>query len=88
MEDRMTGFDAFWSAWPANSAGYTRKGCKSECRARWQRMGLEIDADHIVRHVQWLKTTEQWTEGGGRLGGHSLIFSRIAFVIWVIRSFV
>ena len=65
MSSCTTGFDSFWSAWPANSGGYTRKGAKSECRRRWEAKGYDASADEIVRHVEWLKTTADWQKDGG-----------------------
>jgi hypothetical protein len=59
------GFTAFWAAWPANTQTYSRKGAKGECLKKWHAMSLEIDALHIVAHVQWLKTTGDWQKSGG-----------------------
>ena len=61
----MSRFDDFWRAWPSNGGNYTRKGAKSECLRRWQQRGLDIEADQIIAHVQWLKTTEDWQKQGG-----------------------
>lgn len=58
-------FGEFWVAWPKNSDRYTRKGCKSECERRWQQRGLDLEADHIIAHVEWLKGTEDWQKQGG-----------------------
>lgn len=62
----MTTFDAFWAEWPANSSTYSRKGSKAECLKRWKARGLDIEVGMIVRHVRWMKTTEQWMEAGGK----------------------
>lgn len=67
-------FADFWAAWPANSATYTRKGCRAECYRRWVQRGLDADAAHIVAHVQWLKTTEDWTKAGGQFVPAPLVY--------------
>ena len=56
-----TGFDKFWAAWPKNP----RKGAKSECRKKWEKLKCETDADQIVKHIEWMKTTDQWKEKNG-----------------------
>ena len=56
-----TGFERFWKAWPAS----TRKGAKSECLKKWEKHYCETQADQIIKHVEWLKTTEQWIKGCG-----------------------
>lgn len=61
----MTGFDSFWQAWPKNSTRYTRKGAKAECLKRWIARHHETQADQIVKHVEWLKTTADWLKDGG-----------------------
>ena len=56
-----TGFEKFWKAWPAS----TRKGAKSECRKKWEKHYCETQSDQIIKHVEWLKTTEQWIKSNG-----------------------
>jgi len=56
-----TGFERFWKAWPAS----TRKGAKSECKKKWEKHYCETQTDQIIKHVEWLKTTEQWLKGNG-----------------------
>ena len=56
-----TGFEKFWKAWPAS----TRKGAKSECRKKWEKHYCETQANQIIKHVEWLKTTEQWIKSNG-----------------------
>ena len=56
-----TGFEKFWKAWPAS----IRKGAKSECRKKWEKHYCETQADQIIKHVEWLKTTEQWIKANG-----------------------
>lgn len=54
-------FDAFWAAWPKSP----RKGAKSSCRKRWD-VGLYNGcADQIIKHVEWMKTTDQWRKDSG-----------------------
>ena len=56
-----TGFERFWKAWPAS----TRKGAKSECRKKWDKHYCETQTDQIIKHIEWLKTTEQWIKSNG-----------------------
>ena len=56
-----TGFDKFWEAWPRSP----RKGGKSECQKKWIKNYLETCADQIIKHVEWMKTTDQWRQGNG-----------------------
>jgi hypothetical protein len=56
-----SGFERFWKVWPAS----TRKGAKSECRKKWEKHYCETQTDQIIKHVEWLKTTEQWIKSNG-----------------------
>ena len=56
-----SGFERFWKAWPAS----TRKGAKSECLKKWEKHYCETQTDQIIKHVEWLKTTEQWIKANG-----------------------
>jgi len=56
-----SGFDRFWAAWPKS----TRKGGKSECLKKWKKHYCETCADQIIKHVEWMKTTDQWRKDGG-----------------------
>ena len=56
-----SGFNKFWAAWPANP----RKGAKSACKTKWEKTYCETQADQIVKHVTWMKTTEQWLKANG-----------------------
>jgi hypothetical protein len=56
-----SGFDKFWAVWPAS----TRKGAKSECKKKWEKYYCETQTDQIIKHIEWLKTTEQWLKGNG-----------------------
>jgi len=57
----MNGFDQFWQAWPKS----TRKGAKAACLAKWVKHYHETQSDQIVKHVEWMKTTEDWLKHGG-----------------------
>ena len=56
-----SGFEKFWAAWPSNP----RKGAKSACKAKWEKTYCETQADQIIKHVTWMKTTEQWLKSNG-----------------------
>jgi len=63
-------FEEFWKAWPSN----VRKGGKPQCRAKWDKLKLEMQADQIIKHVEWLKTTEQWKRDGGKFVPAPLVY--------------
>lgn len=54
-------FEDFWTAWPKS----TRKGGKSVCKAKWDKLKLDGQADQIVKHVEWMKTTDSWKKDQG-----------------------
>lgn len=56
-----SGFDRFWDAWPKSP----RKGAKSECKKKWDKFLCEHCADQIIKHVEWMKTTDQWRQANG-----------------------
>ena len=56
-----SGFDKFWNAWPKSP----RKGAKAECKKKWVKLYCETCADQIVKHVEWMKTTDQWRQSNG-----------------------
>ena len=56
-----SGFDRFWDAWPKSP----RKGGKSECKKKWDKFLCEHCADQIIKHVDWMKTTDQWRQASG-----------------------
>ena len=58
---KENGFDKFWAAWPRNP----RKGAKSECLKKWIKLRCEHQADQILKHIEWMKTTDQWKQGNG-----------------------
>jgi len=57
----MEGFDKFWAAWPRS----TRKGAKASCLAKWKKGYYETCADQIIKHVEWMKTTDDWRKQNG-----------------------
>jgi hypothetical protein len=54
-------FEDFWAAWPKS----VRKGGKSTCLAKWNKLKLDAQADQIIKHVVWMKTTDAWTKANG-----------------------
>jgi len=54
-------FEDFWSAWPKSE----RKGAKSQCLAKWTKQKLDLQAETIIAHVNYMKTTDQWKKGNG-----------------------
>ena len=54
-------FEDFWKAWPRSF----RKGGKSQCLAKWNKMKLDTQADQIIKHVEWMKTTDAWKKANG-----------------------
>ncbi len=56
-----SGFDRFWAAYPASP----RKGGKKQCQEKWAKYLCEHSVDQIIKHVIWMKTTEQWLKANG-----------------------
>lgn len=54
-------FEDFWAAWPKS----VRKGGKSTCLAKWNKLKLDTQADQIIKHVTWMKTTDAWKKANG-----------------------
>jgi len=65
VDDAATPFDNFWSIWPRNQGRYSRKGGKSACLKVWLKRYHDTQADTILKHVAWLKTTADWLKDGG-----------------------
>lgn len=63
-------FEAFWAAWPKS----IRKGGKSVCLARWKKGLYDGCADQIIKHVEWMKTTDQWRKDGGAFVPAPLVY--------------
>jgi len=58
-------FEKFWQAWPKNGGRYSRKGGKAACLSVWNKRYHFTQADQIIKHVEWLKTTEAWLKDQG-----------------------
>jgi len=56
-----SGFDRFWATYPSSP----RKGGKKQCQEKWLKYLCEHSADQIIKHVMWMKTTEQWLKSNG-----------------------
>ena len=54
-------FETFWQAFPKNP----RKGGKSLCLAKWNKLKLDAQAEQIVAHVTWMATTNDWKKDNG-----------------------
>ena len=54
-------FNRFWEAWPKS----VRKGGKSDCEKRWNRYYCDSCVDQIIKHVEWMKTTDDWRKADG-----------------------
>jgi len=54
-------FEDFWKSWPKS----VRKGGKSTCLAKWNKLKLDCQADQIIKHVEWMKTTDAWKKANG-----------------------
>ena len=61
MPERITMFEEFWNAWPKS----TRKGGKAQCKQKWDKLKLDLQADQIIKHVTWMQTTDQWKKANG-----------------------
>jgi hypothetical protein len=57
----MSPFERFWAAWPRSQ----RKQSKTLCMRKWESMGLNIHAEEIIRHVEYMKTQEAWLKSNG-----------------------
>lgn len=55
------GFPEFWAAWPSGP----RKVAKQQCLNKWASFGCANNYQHIVMHVQWMKTQGDWQKDGG-----------------------
>lgn len=58
-------FERFWAAWPKNGGRYSRKGGKAACLSVWNKRYHFTQADQIIKHVEWLKTTADWLKDQG-----------------------
>jgi hypothetical protein len=55
------GFEEFWNAYPK----CFRKGEKSACKKKWVESYYFTQKEIIVKHLQWMATTEQWLRDNG-----------------------
>lgn len=60
-----TGFARWWAAWPGNLGRYQRKGGRAQCLKKWVTRHHESQADTIIKHTEWMKTTPDWLKDGG-----------------------
>jgi hypothetical protein len=54
-------FDDFWAEWPKSD----RKGAKSKCQEKWNKLKLDSQTETIVAHVAYMKTTDAWKKSEG-----------------------
>lgn len=54
-------FEEFWKAYPSTP----RKGGKAKCKQVWDKTYCDTQAEQILKHINWLKTTEQWLKLNG-----------------------
>jgi len=54
-------FEQFWKAYPSTP----RKGGKAKCKQVWDKTYCDTQAEQILKHINWLKTTEQWLKLNG-----------------------
>ena len=54
-------FEQFWKAYPSTP----RKGGKAKCKQVWDKTYCDTQAEQILKHINWLKTTEQWLKSNG-----------------------
>lgn len=60
------GFAQWWAIWPKNvTGGYQRKGGRSLCLKRWIKGCYWTQAETIIRHTEWMKTTADWIKDRG-----------------------
>jgi hypothetical protein len=55
------GFEEFWNAYPK----CFRKGEKTACKKKWVDSYYFTQKEIIVKHLQWMATTEQWLRDNG-----------------------
>mgnify|MGYP003352450188 FL=1 len=63
-------FEDFWTAWPKS----VRKGAKSQCKAKWDKLGLDMQAETVIAHVNYMKTTDQWKKSEGAFVPAPLVY--------------
>ena len=55
------GFEEFWNTYPK----CFRKGEKTACKKKWVDSYYFTQKEIIVKHLQWMATTEQWLRDNG-----------------------
>jgi hypothetical protein len=60
VENAAAGFVEFWAIWPP---GHPRKVGKQQALNKWASLGCAEITAHILAHVEWLKTTDDWKRG-------------------------
>ena len=63
-------FEDFWTAWPKS----VRKGAKSQCKAKWDKLKLDMQVETIIAHVNYMKTTDQWKKSEGAFVPAPLVY--------------
>ena len=63
-------FEDFWTVWPKS----IRKGAKSQCKAKWDKLGLDMQAETVIAHVNYMKTTDQWKKSDGAFVPAPLVY--------------
>ncbi len=54
-------FERFWTTWPKSF----RKGGKAACLVKWKKFYCDTCADQIIKHIEWMKTTDAWRKDDG-----------------------
>jgi hypothetical protein len=57
----MDNFERFWTTWPKSF----RKGGKAACLVKWKKYYCDTCADQIIKHIEWMKTTDAWRKDDG-----------------------
>ena len=57
----MSSFERFWECYPRSP----RKGAKSACEKKWNTLHCEASIEQIIKHLTWMKTTDQWLTNFG-----------------------
>jgi hypothetical protein len=57
----MTPFDEFWAVWPKGM----RKVSKQLCERKWKNRCMDDEAETIIAHVKYMKTTQDWRKDDG-----------------------
>jgi hypothetical protein len=66
----MNPFERFWAAWPRSE----RKVSKSLCQKKWAKLGLDLQAEEIIKHVEYMKTTDSWLKSNGQFIPAPLVY--------------